>query len=45
VIETKHIVIATGSDPAHLKGVDIDEKVVVTSTARWSLRRFRAIWW
>jgi len=37
VIETKHIVIATGSDPAHLKGVDIDEKVIVSSTGALEL--------
>ncbi len=32
VIETKHIVIATGSDVARLKGIDIDEKQIVSST-------------
>jgi dihydrolipoamide dehydrogenase len=31
VLETKHIVIATGSDVAPLKGVEIDGKRVVTS--------------
>src|SRR5262245_27534076 len=31
VIETKNIVIATGSDVARLKGIDIDEKRVVSS--------------
>src|SRR5207244_3424863 len=31
-IETKAIVIATGSDVARLKGVDIDEKRIVSST-------------
>jgi dihydrolipoamide dehydrogenase len=30
--EAKHIVIATGSDVARLPGVEIDEKVVVSST-------------
>src|SRR5580698_2374007 len=30
--ETKHIVIATGSDVARLPGVEIDEKVVISST-------------
>jgi dihydrolipoamide dehydrogenase len=37
VIETRHIVIATGSEPSHLKGVEIDEKVVVTSTGALEL--------
>jgi dihydrolipoamide dehydrogenase len=37
VIETRHIVIATGSVPSHLKGVEIDEKVVVTSTGALEL--------
>jgi dihydrolipoamide dehydrogenase len=31
-IETKAIVIATGSDVARLKGIDIDEKRIVSST-------------
>ena len=31
-VETKNIVIATGSDVARLKGIDIDEKRVVSST-------------
>ncbi len=31
-IETKSIIIATGSDVAKLKGIDIDEKQVVSST-------------
>src|ERR1044071_5602372 len=31
-VDTKNIVIATGSDVARLKGVDIDEKRVVSST-------------
>ena len=33
----KHIVIATGSEPAPLEGVAIDEKVVVTSTGALEL--------
>ena len=33
----KHIVIATGSAPATLQGVDIDEKTIVTSTGALSL--------
>src|SRR6516162_2037228 len=32
LVETKNIVIATGSDVARLKGVDIDEKRIVSST-------------
>jgi dihydrolipoamide dehydrogenase len=36
-IETKAIVIATGSDVARLPGVDIDEKTVVSSTGALSL--------
>jgi len=31
-IETKNIVIATGSDVARLRGIDIDEKRIVSST-------------
>ena len=31
-LETKSIVIATGSDVARLKGIDIDEKRIVSST-------------
>jgi dihydrolipoamide dehydrogenase len=37
VVETKNIVIATGSDVAKLKGVDIDEKRIVSSTGALSL--------
>ncbi len=36
-IETKAIVIATGSDVARLPGVEIDEKAVVSSTGALSL--------
>jgi dihydrolipoamide dehydrogenase len=36
-IETKNIVIATGSDVARLKGIDIDEKRVVSSDAAIAL--------
>lgn len=32
IVETKNIVIATGSDVAGLKGVDVDEKQIVSST-------------
>jgi len=37
VVETKNIVIATGSDVARLKGIEIDEKRVVSSTGALSL--------
>ena len=36
--ETKHIVIATGSDVARLPGVEIDEKVIVSSTGGIALK-------
>lgn len=36
-LETKTIVIATGSEPAGLPGVEIDEKTVVTSTGALEL--------
>ncbi|MDB5502222.1 MAG: dihydrolipoamide dehydrogenase [Tardiphaga sp.] len=37
VLETKNIVIATGSDVTKLKGIEIDEKRVVSSTGALSL--------
>jgi dihydrolipoamide dehydrogenase len=37
VLETKSIVIATGSDVARLRGIEIDEKRVVSSTGALSL--------
>ena len=37
LVETKNIVIATGSDVARLRGVDIDEKRIVSSTGALSL--------
>src|ERR1700757_1101105 len=37
--ETKNIVIATGSDVAKLKGIDIDEKRIVSSTGALSLEK------
>jgi dihydrolipoamide dehydrogenase len=37
VLETKNIIIATGSDVARLNGVDIDEKRVVSSTGALEL--------
>jgi dihydrolipoamide dehydrogenase len=36
-VETRNIVIATGSDIARLKGIEIDEKRVVSSTGALSL--------
>jgi len=39
VAETKAIVIATGSDVTRLKGIEIDEKRVVSSTGALSLDR------
>jgi dihydrolipoamide dehydrogenase len=38
-LETKAIAIATGSDVARLPGVEIDEKIVVSSTGALSLAR------
>ncbi|WP_417602027.1 dihydrolipoyl dehydrogenase [Pararhodobacter oceanensis] len=35
---TKHIVIATGSEPTSLPGVEVDEEVVVTSTGALTLK-------
>ncbi|WP_171229790.1 dihydrolipoyl dehydrogenase [Ruegeria sp. HKCCA4008] len=35
--ETKNIIIASGSEPSSLPGVEVDEKVVVTSTGVLSL--------
>ena len=37
IVETKNIVIATGSDIARLKGIDIYEKRIVSSTGALSL--------
>jgi dihydrolipoamide dehydrogenase len=37
IVETKNIVIATGSDVARLRGIDIDEKRIVSSTGALSL--------
>jgi dihydrolipoamide dehydrogenase len=36
-VEAKHIVIATGSDVARLRGIEIDEKRVVSSTGALAL--------
>ncbi len=41
-IETKNIVIATGSDVARLKGIDIDEKQIVSSTGALELAKVPA---
>src|ERR1041385_4140787 len=38
-VETKNIVIATGSDFARLKGIDIDEKRIVSSTGALALEK------
>src|SRR3979411_2996856 len=38
-VETKNIVIATGSDVAQLKGIEIDEKRIVSSTGALSLEK------
>src|SRR5271170_1116061 len=37
VLETKNIIIATGSDVARLNGIDIDEKRIVSSTGALEL--------
>jgi dihydrolipoamide dehydrogenase len=39
IVETKNIVIATGSDIARLRGIDIDEKRIVSSTGALSLEK------
>jgi dihydrolipoamide dehydrogenase len=38
-VETKNIVIASGSDIARLKGIEIDEKRIVSSTGALSLEK------
>jgi dihydrolipoamide dehydrogenase len=38
-VETKNIVIATGSDVARLKGIEIDEKRIVSSTGALALEK------
>ncbi len=42
IVETKNIVIATGSDIARLKGIEIDEKRIVSSTGALSLDKVPA---
>ncbi len=39
IVETRNIVIATGSDIARLKGIEIDEKRIVSSTGALSLEK------
>jgi len=39
LVETRNVVIATGSDIARLKGIEIDEKRIVSSTGALSLER------
>ncbi len=39
VVESKHIIIATGSDVARLKGIDIDEEQIVSSTGALDLKK------
>ena len=39
ILETKNVVIATGSDVAPLPGVEIDEKIVVSSTGALELAK------
>ena len=41
-IETKNIVIATGSDVARLKGIEIDEERIVSSTGALELKKVPA---
>ena len=38
ILKTKHIVIATGSEPTPLPGVDIDEERIVSSTGALDLK-------
>jgi dihydrolipoamide dehydrogenase len=38
-LETKNIVIATGSDVTRLKGIDIDEKRIISSTGALTLEK------
>ncbi|MEO0938190.1 MAG: dihydrolipoyl dehydrogenase [Pseudomonadota bacterium] len=39
VHEAKNIIIASGSEPASLPGVEVDEEIVVTSTGALSLKK------
>ncbi|KAI8840473.1 hypothetical protein BJ741DRAFT_597423 [Chytriomyces cf. hyalinus JEL632] len=38
-LKTKNIIIATGSEPSPFPGVEVDEKVIVTSTGALSLEK------
>jgi len=42
VVESKSIIIATGSDVAKLKGIEIDEKAIVSSTGALALEKVPA---
>jgi dihydrolipoamide dehydrogenase len=42
IVETRNIVIATGSDIARLKGIEIDEKRIVSSTGALTLGKVPA---
>ena len=42
IVETKNIVIATGSDVAQLKGIEIDEKQIISSTGALELTKVPA---
>ncbi|MEH6653882.1 dihydrolipoyl dehydrogenase [Loktanella salsilacus] len=39
VHDAKHIIVATGSEPSPLKGVEVDEETVVTSTGALKLNK------
>ena len=39
ILKTRHIVIATGSEPSTLPGVDIDEETIVSNTGALSLKK------
>ena len=43
-VPAKNIVIATGSSVTPLPGVEIDQKIVVSSPARWSWHKVPSIW-
>ncbi|MFT3988316.1 dihydrolipoyl dehydrogenase [Aestuariivirga sp.] len=42
VVESKSVIIATGSDVAKLKGIEIDEKTIVSSTGALALEKVPA---
>src|SRR5215210_759194 len=42
IVETKNVVIATGSDVARLKGIEIDEKRIVSSTGALTFEKVPA---